>query len=62
MGWKYPSHLTTGQRALLRRVEQDPFHKPRSKRTKARYAKLVEDGYIKILSKRTGKAEVDLDA
>ena len=61
MGWKYPSSTTTEQRRLLLQVERDPFHKPRSKAAKARYKKLVEKGYIRIVSERTGKAELNLE-
>ncbi len=60
MGWKYPSHLTPAQRRLLARVEADPFYTPRSSATRKRYKAMLEQGFIVIASKRTGKAKVVL--
>jgi len=60
MGWKYPSHLTPAQRRLLAAVKADPFYKPQSASTRKRYKAMLDKGYLKIVSKRTGKAEVVL--
>ncbi len=58
MGWKYTSTLTPAQRAMLRKIENDPTYIPRSARTKSRLKRLIALGYV--TTNKRGRKTVNL--